>query len=167
MSKQLLIVRHAKSDWNDASLSDFNRPLNVRGLKDAPIIGDKLLKNSFHPDLVISSTALRAISTCKLVCKQLGIDKSKIETNSNIYEASHQQLLKVINTIDNDFEKVAMFGHNNGVTDLTVYLTDADIFNIPTSGMVLISFPFDDWKMVSKGTGKVVLYEYPKNITED
>ncbi|MBC7653137.1 MAG: histidine phosphatase family protein [Oligoflexus sp.] len=167
MSKQLLIVRHAKSDWNDASLSDFNRPLNNRGLKDAPIIGDNLLKNSYYPDLVISSPALRALSTCKIVCKQLGIDQSKIETNSNMYEASYQQLLKIINGIDNDFDKVAIFGHNNGVTDLTVYLTDADIFNIPTSGSVLISFPFDDWKMVSKGTGKIVFYEYPKNLTED
>ncbi len=167
MNKQLLIVRHAKSDWNDASLSDFNRPLNNRGLKDAPKISDKLLKNSFHPDLVISSPALRALSTCEIVCKQLGIDELQIETNSNIYEASYQQLLKIINNNDNNFDKVAIFGHNNAVTDLTVYLTDADIFNIPTSGMVLISFPFDDWKMVSKGTGKVVFYEYPKNITED
>jgi phosphohistidine phosphatase len=154
MSKQLLIVRHAKSDWDNASLSDFNRPLNKRGIKNAPIIGDKLIKKSFHPDLVISSPALRALSTCEAVCK-------------NIYEASQQQLLKIINSIDNDFDKVAMFGHNNGVTDLTVYLTDADIFNIPTSGMVLISFPFDDWNMISKGTGEVIFYEFPKNLIED
>lgn len=167
MSKQLLIVRHAKSDWNDASLSDFNRPLNIRGLEDAPIIGEKLLKKSFHPDLVISSPALRALSTCEIVCKKLRIDNSKIETNLNIYEASHQQLLKIINNIDNEFDKVAIFGHNNGVTDLTVYLTDTDIFNIPTSGMVLILFPFDDWNMISKGTGKVVFYEFPKNLMED
>jgi phosphohistidine phosphatase len=167
MSKQLLIVRHAKSDWDNASLSDFNRPLNKRGIKNAAIIGDKLIKKSFHPDLVISSPALRALSTCEAVCEKLGIDNSEIEINSNIYEASQQQLLKIINSIDNDFDKVAMFGHNNGVTDLTVYLTDADIFNIPTSGMVLISFPFENWNMISKGTGEVIFYEFPKNLIED
>ena len=57
-----------------------------------------------------------------------------------------------------------MFGHNNGITDLAVYLTDADIFNIPTCGMVLITFPFDDWKMVSKNSGEVVFFDFPKNL---
>ncbi|MBK0382410.1 histidine phosphatase family protein [Pedobacter sp. SD-b] len=167
MNKQLLIVRHAKSDWNDPSINDFNRPLNSRGSKDAPLIGEKLLKKSFKPDLVISSPAKRALNTCEIVCQKIGIEKSKIITNSNVYEASSKQLLKIINQIDNQYDKVALFGHNNGVTDLTVYLSDADIFNIPTSGMVLISFAFDDWEMIGKGTGEVVFYEYPKNLIEE
>ena len=163
MNKILLIVRHAKSDWSSSSISDFNRPLNDRGKKNAPSMGVKLKKRNFIPDFIISSPANRAISTAQLVVKELDIPLEKICLDSSIYEANCDTLLKIVNNFDPKTNVATLFGHNNGITDLAVYLTDADIFNIPTSGMVLISFPFNDWKMVSKNTGEVVFFDFPKN----
>ena len=163
MSKKLLIVRHAKSDWGNAGITDFNRPVNERGKSNAPIMGKRLKEKGIFPDNVISSPALRAITTAKLVTHELGFTTAKIKLEKSIYEATCSTLLKIINDIDNEHEMVALFGHNNGITDLAVYLTDAEIFNIPTSGMVMINFPFDDWKMVGKDTGEVEFFDYPKN----
>jgi len=167
MGKQLLIMRHAKSDWNDASLSDFNRPLNQRGLANAPVMGKRLKEKGFVPELIVSSPAVRAITTCEIVVAQLGLSKENIQTDKNIYNADFSALLRIINKLDNSKNSAALFGHNNGITDLTVYLTDADIFNIPTSGMVLIEFPFDDWAMVSKNTGSVMFFETVKEVKGD
>ena len=163
MSKKLLIVRHAKSDWGNARITDFNRPINERGKSNAPIMGKRLKEKGIFPDTVISSPALRAITTAKLVTHELGFTTAKIKLEKSIYEATCATLLKIVNDFDNEHEMVALFGHNNGITDLAVYLTDAEIFNIPTSGMVMINFPFDDWKMVGKDTGEVEFFDYPKN----
>lgn len=167
MSKQLLIFRHAKSDWANADISDFNRPLNSRGLVDAPAMGKRLKALKIKPEMVISSPAMRALSTAKLVCHEINFPIEAIQTNKSIYDATCSQLLKLINNFDNGSDVIALFGHNNGITDLAVYLTDEDIFNIPTCGMVLISFPFDDWAMVSKSNGEMVLYDFPKNIQDN
>lgn len=164
MNKKLLIVRHAKSDWSTSSISDFNRPLNDRGKKNAPIMGIKLKKRDFVTDYIVSSPANRAISTAKLMVKELDLPIESIQLNSSIYDASCDTLLKIVNNIDQEKNVATLFGHNNGITDLAVYLTDADIFNIPTCGMVLITFPFDDWKMVSKNSGEVVFFDFPKNL---
>lgn len=167
MSKQLLIFRHAKSDWTNADISDFNRPLNSRGLVDAPVMGKRLKQRKITPEMVISSPATRALSTAKIVCQEINFPDEAIQTNKSIYEATCSQLLKLINNFDNGSDLIALFGHNNGITDLAVYLTDKDIFNIPTCGMALISFPFNDWAMVSKCTGELVFYDFPKNVHED
>lgn len=167
MSKQLLIFRHAKSDWANADMSDFNRPLNSRGLVDAPAMGKRLKELKIRPEMVISSPAMRALSTAKLVSHEINFPAEAIQTNKSIYDATCSQLLKLVNSFDNGSDFIALFGHNNGITDLAVYLTDEDIFNIPTCGMVLISFPFDDWAMVSKANGEMVLYDFPKNIQDN
>ncbi len=163
MAKKLLIVRHAKSDWGEAGLKDFDRPLAARGEKNAPGMGKHLLKNGIKPNAIISSPALRAITTCKLIAGELGLE-NKIVLEPKIYEATHQTLLNIVNNFDNADDLVALFGHNNGITDLVIYLTDADIYNIPTCGAVLIEFPFDDWKMISKSTGNLLFFVSPKNI---
>lgn len=164
MGKKLLIVRHAKSDWGSITLKDFDRPLNQRGENNAPEMGKRLLEKNIIPDEIISSPALRALTTCKLITRALKLNEEAIKTNDKIYEATHQTLLSIINQFDNDKNLVALFGHNNGITDLTVYLTGADIFNIPTCGMVLIEFPFDNWTLVSKTTGTVLFFDFPKNL---
>lgn len=162
MAKKLLIVRHAKSDWGNAGLKDFDRPLNTRGEKDAPEMAKRLIDKEIKPDYIISSPALRAITTCNIIAEELGL-KENINLEPKIYEATSKTLLELINNFDNDYDLVALFGHNNGITDLSIYLSDADIFDIPTCGMILIEFPFDEWKMISKSTGEVLFYDYPKN----
>ena len=163
MTKHLLLIRHAKSDWNNEGLRDFDRPLNNRGHRDAPAMAERLLKNRLIPQHLISSPAKRAITTAGCFADVFHIDKKEIQQEENIYEASSSTLLNVINEIDNKHGFVALFGHNPALTDVAASLSDSDIANIPTCGMVLIKFNFDDWAMISKGAGELQLFDYPKN----
>lgn len=162
--KQLLLIRHAKSDWNDASVADFDRPLNQRGSKDAPAMAERLVREQIIPQAIITSPALRALTTANYFAERFGIDKQEIRTELAIYEASVATLLSVVNNLDNRYDFVALFGHNPGLTNFIISLCDTDVYDIPTCGMLLIEFPFDDWAMVSKNTGEQLLYDYPKNV---
>lgn len=160
--KKLLIVRHAKSDWSNPHLRDFERMLNQKGLADAMDMAHRLKEKNILPEHVVSSPAVRALNTCEIICKELKVPQTNIELNKNIYEASHKTLLQIINGFDDSHNLIALFGHNNGITDLIDYLTNADIFDVPTCGMVLIEFPFESWSMISRDTGSVLFYDYPK-----
>lgn len=163
MSKKILLVRHAKSDWGYAGLSDFNRPLNPRGLKDSSDMAQRIKMQNLIPDKIVSSPAVRALTTSRLMCENWGETIDSIVTESKIYEANVKDLLGIVNDFDDDDDYVALFGHNNAITDFVVYLTDEDLFNIPTCGMALIEFPFDNWELVSKQTGDMLMYDFPKN----
>ncbi len=166
MSKKLLIVRHAKSDWGIANTKDFDRPLNSRGFLNAPEMGKRLVSRALIPQQLVSSPALRAITTCKLIAKEIQYPETEIKQEPKIYEANHQTLLKIVNQFNDEHDFIALFGHNNGITDLAVYLSNTDLYNIPTCGMVLIEFPLDSWEMVSKNTGNMLIFDYPKNPFE-
>ncbi|MEJ7694686.1 histidine phosphatase family protein, partial [Daejeonella sp.] len=155
MSRQLLLVRHAKSDWDNIKLSDFDRPLNSRGEKNAPEMAKRLLKKGMKPNQIVSSPAVRAITTARYFAKELGLE-TDIVKESEIYEALTSTLMDVINNLDNDYSFTALFGHNPGITSVVSNLCNKDLHNIPTCGMVLIEFPFDDWAMVSAGTGELI-----------
>ena len=161
--KQLLIIRHAKSDWNTDAKTDFERPLNKRGLRDAPAMAEKLLNKHLVPQLLVSSPAVRAISTAKIFADTFNIDKKEIGVIPAIYEASAGTLLNVVNGLENKYDFVALFGHNPGLTNLAIHLCDTEVYDIPTCGALLIEFPFDDWKMVSKDNGEQMDYDFPKN----
>lgn len=161
--KQLLIVRHAKSDWGDANLRDFDRPLNHRGHKNAAEMVNRLVAKSIKPDTIVSSPALRALTTAKYFAAGWQMSSEPLNTNANIYEASVNSLLKVVNGFGPEFDKIALFGHNPGLTDLLNYLTGEYINNMPTCGVAIVEFPFEDWKLVSGGTGNLVLFDYPKS----
>ena len=164
MAKELLLVRHGKSDWGNLTLKDFDRPLNKRGKENAPEMAERLLNRGFKFDLMVSSPAKRAKTTAKLFAEAYQTDH--IQYEEAIYEANTNTLLSVVNGLDNASDTVIMFGHNPGFTDFANELSDANIYNIPTAGMVLISFPFDSWEMVSRGTGNLIFFDYPKNSDE-
>ena len=166
MPKQLLLIRHAKSDWDNAGLTDFNRPLNRRGNANAPEMACRMLNEQIIPDLIVSSPALRAITTAKYFAETWRIDKAKIQHESSIYEANVKSLLAVVNQLENQFKLVALFGHNPGLTDFANYLSDANIYNMPTCSIVIIKFPFDNWNEISAETGKVMLFDYPKSLDD-
>lgn len=163
MTKHLLLIRHAKSDWDNEGLRDFDRPLNNRGNRNAPAMAERLLKNRLVPQHLISSPAKRAITTAGYFADVFQIEKKQIQLEEDIYEASSSALLKVINGIDNRYSFVALFGHNPALTNVAASLSDSDIANIPTCGMALIKFTFDDWGMISNGTGELQFFDYPKN----
>jgi phosphohistidine phosphatase len=123
----------------------------------------RLVEKSIKPDAIVSSPALRAFATAKYFAAGWQLPAEQLNTNANIYEASVKSLLKVINDFDAEFDKVALFGHNPGLTDLLNYLTGEYISNMPTCSIAIIEFPFDDWKLISSGTGNLVLFDYPKS----
>jgi phosphohistidine phosphatase len=164
--KKLLLVRHAKSDWDNPKLSDFERPLNQRGHKNAPEMALRILKKKIIPQQIVSSPATRALTTAEYFAEVFQVKKSTIVKEESIYEASSNTLLKIINRLSNDYDFIALFGHNPGITHLINGLSNADISNVPTCGMALIEFPFDDWSMISAGTGQLSLFDYPKNAED-
>jgi phosphohistidine phosphatase len=167
MAKQLLLVRHGKSEWGNIHLSDFDRPLNSRGLRNAPEMASRILHKGLVPQLMVSSPALRAITTAKHFAAAWNTPLNLIQEETSIYEANATALLKVVNKLSDKYERVALFGHNPGLTDFANYLSNANIYNIPTCGTVLIEFPFETWDQVSHHTGNLLEFDYPKSADED
>jgi len=162
MAKQLLLIRHGKSDWAEPGTADFDRPLNHRGNKNAPEMAERLLRKEMVPQLIVSSPAKRAITTAGHFSATWDIPLTSIQQEPSIYEANVTALLKVVSKLSNDVDRVAMVGHNPGLTDFINYLADAHIYNLPTAGVVVIDFLFDDWSMVSQHTGSLFLFDCPK-----
>jgi len=161
--KQLIITRHAKSDWGDAGLSDFDRPLNKRGRQDAPDMAKRLMAKGVVPDAIVSSDALRAKSTASLFNKTLKISDGTT-LKHEIYHAPVKDLLMVINTLNDQWQTVMLVGHNPGLSELVGYLSGNDI-ELVTSAQAAVAFEFESWAHVSKDTGKLLWHDFPKNGT--
>jgi phosphohistidine phosphatase len=160
--KKIYILRHAKSSWNDLAVSDFDRPLNERGKRDAPLMGDKLKELKIVPDLILSSAAKRAFTTATIVAEKINFPQEKIEKREDFYLASSQKILKVINLLDDSFNSVLIVGHNPGLTELANDLGAFQVSNMPTCALVALEFAVDEWQAVHFGLGKHILFEYPK-----
>ena len=160
--KKVYLIRHAKSSWKFADLTDFDRPLNDRGNRDAPFMGKVLKDQNAKPDLIYSSTAVRAITTAKIIANVVGYDVSNIVETEDIYEASAGEILDIIQSTDDKHNTIFVFGHNPGMTSLSNYMCDRIIDNLPTCGISIIEFPADKWEDVTLRSGKLVGFEYPK-----
>ena len=158
--RKLILLRHAKSSWKDTSLDDFDRPLNRRGKKDAPIMADKLSMRKIKIDLIISSPAKRTTETAKIFANILGY-QSEIIFNDKLYEASYNEILEVINLIDDKYQNVLLVCHNPGITDLANYISNYFIENISTSGIVGLSTN-SSWKNINENGCSLLFYDYPK-----
>ena len=158
--KKLILLRHAKSSWKDASLDDFDRPLNRRGKKDAPIMAHKLAMRKIKIDLIISSPANRTNETAKIFANILGCE-SEIIFNDKLYEASYKEILNVINLIDDKYQNVLLVCHNPGITNLVNYISDYFIENISTSGIVGLSTN-SSWKNINENGCSFLFYDYPQ-----
>jgi phosphohistidine phosphatase len=165
--KTLFLIRHAKSSQAEPGMKDFDRPLNDRGKKDAPLMGKILHQKKIKPDLLISSPAKRALSTAQKIAKEIDYPKAKIKKEAKIYEASVKTLLHIVNEIEDKNKNVFLFGHNPGFTDFLNYLTGDVIENIPTCGIAEIKFDADSWSEISRDTGKLVYFDSPKKNEED
>jgi len=162
MSKRILLIRHAKSDWTNPKQHDHDRELNKRGHLAAPEMAARLKKRHIVPQKLVSSTAVRAHTTANYFAETLGFRQDEIVLNSKIYEASTRTLLAEINKFKFEEDFIAMFGHNPGITMLANELCNGYIENVPTCGMILMEFPFEEWSMISKGTGEILFFDYPK-----
>ncbi len=121
MNKELLLLRHGKSDWG-MDTADYNRPLNNRGKRNTQQIGEWLNEKKLTPDLIISSPALRALTTAEIVCEAMGLSADSIQTDKNIYEASLPALQQVLLDIPDSIKRFLLVGHNPGFESLLSYL---------------------------------------------
>lgn len=161
--KQLILVRHAKSDWGDPSLSDFDRPLNERGKQDAPVMAHRLLDNKVKIDAFISSPAKRARKTARIFAKVYKEKKDNMIFRDELYGAAENVFWDVITKADNKADSIAVFSHNPGITNFANLLTSTRIDNIPTCGIFAVKADCDKWKNFKEAEKEFWFFDYPKN----
>lgn len=160
--KTLILVRHAKSSWADEELSDQMRPLNKRGKRDAPVMGKRLAKRGIKPDLMLSSSAVRALATARVVAGALGYPEESIASLGQLYLALPGDILHVIHELDNQLDCVMLFGHNPGFTQLANWFSPTLISNVPTCGVIEVRFDIERWSLVGQGAPAYFRFDYPK-----
>lgn len=164
MKKRLTLLRHAKSSWNNASLDDRDRPLNERGERDAPMMGQRLLQKDSRPSLILTSPAKRARQTVRLIAREIGYPIEFLQTEAELYLASPEILLNVIAEQENTFNDIVLCGHNPGITELTNQLTGMAIDNVPTCGMVYLEADIKAWDELEGTRCTLAAFDYPKAI---
>ena len=162
--KKLFIVRHAKSSWDYPELSDFDRPLNKRGKKNAPEMGQRLANKNVKPDALITSPAKRAAATARRIAEAISFPLKDIIKEPQLYHGSTRNMINVLQGVDDKIESLMIFGHNPGLTDLTNYLSGSDIYNIPTCGIAEVDFNVAFWADLEGNAGTLVSFDYPKKV---
>jgi phosphohistidine phosphatase len=161
--KQLILLRHAKSSWDDA-VSDVDRPLAVRGERDAPRMGKRLKARRARPVLILTSHAARAHRTAELVAQTLKIGRRGLKIEHALYLASPDEILGVVAGQDDALSCVLLVGHNPGLTELVNrLLPDLALDNLPTSGVVAVDLTTASWRDAATAGAKLAYYDYPKN----
>jgi phosphohistidine phosphatase len=161
--KTLILVRHAKSSWDEAGLSDSERPLNERGKLDAPEMAKRLRKKGLPVDRFVSSPAERAFRTARYFAKEFDVKKGGIQVERVLYGALTSQFEQVIASFRDEDNTVVLFSHNPGITDYANTLTNVRTDNIPTCGVFAVQAEVDSWKDFAKAEKKFLFFDYPKN----
>lgn len=160
--KILLIIRHAKSSWELETVNDFDRTLNERGKKDGPIMAQRLLDKQITIDAFVSSPAKRAKITAELFCKTYNKNKEDIILVPQLYHASPEILFEVVAHLDEEFNTVAIFSHNPGITEFVNELDQEVIVNnMPTCGVFALKINAVKWTDFAKATKELLFFEYP------
>jgi phosphohistidine phosphatase len=160
--KILTLVRHAKSSWEDSKISDRERPLNKRGEHDAPMMGKRVVAAGIRPSLILSSPAVRAWATAKILAQEIGYPREFLQRENSLYLASLDNILDVLIAQDAEFNSVMIVGHNPGLTTFANYLSPGLTDNLPTAGVVSVGFEKDDWNLHSAPKTELLTYDYPK-----
>ena len=162
--KQLTLLRHAKSSWDDSRVADHDRPLAKRGLRDAPRMGQRLASRGLKPDLLLTSSATRARETAELVTEQLANARLALRIELKIYLATPGELLAVIESVEDTVGSLVVVGHNPGFTQLAnMLLPDLELLNLPTAGVVCMQCDIASWSEIDAGSRRLQFYDFPKN----
>jgi len=161
--KTLVIVRHAKSSWDQPGLSDFDRPLNERGKKDAPVMANRLKEKGIELDHLVSSPAKRAKKTAKYFAEEFRLKKEDIKLVEALYGATQSEFLQAIKEIDDKYKNVALFSHNPGVTDFASSLTNVHVDDMPTCAMFAVQANTDSWIDFMEVERSFLFFDYPRN----
>jgi phosphohistidine phosphatase len=159
--KTLFLIRHAKSSWDDTALPDQDRPLNDRGKRDAPNMGERLAKRDVKPDLILSSPAMRALKTAEIIAKKLDYRRRDILVDDRLYAVAADDLLDVIHKLDDKLERVMLLGHNPELTELAHRLS-SKITHMPTCAVAEFTFDAKSWSKIGKVKPAKVALDYPK-----
>jgi len=168
MSRELLIMRHAKSDW-DGGDADFDRPLTRRGKADAPKVGAWLAQEGLVPDHVVSSPARRAHQTALRLCKALGIPKGQIDWDPRVYDADLDGLLEALGCCPPDAPRVLLIGHNPGLETLLLHLADAapvereDGKLLTTAALARLTMP-EHWTSLPADCAQLICITRPRDL---
>lgn len=160
--KTLTLLRHAKSSWDSPSLADSERPLNARGEEDAPVMATRLIDAGIRPSLIISSPALRAWTTARVIARELKYPLEFLQREKQLYLASHDNILEIVSHQDEGFNHMMVVGHNPGLTELANYLIPGLTGNLPTCGVVSVQIESETWELRQDASRKLILYDYPK-----
>ncbi len=169
--KTVLILRHAKSSWNDPLLSDHDRPLNKRGKRDAPYIGEFLKHQQLVPDLILSSTAKRARKTAQAVAKASGYD-GEVEMITSFYHAEPETYISRLEDLPDTYQRVMVVGHNPTLEMLVTQLTNC-FETMPTAAVAYVQLPIENWRKLADSTaagsmqGQLLQLWRPKELVLD
>ena len=168
---ELSILRHAKSDW-DQGCSDFERPLNARGRRDAVSIGRWLYTQQFHPDAIYCSTAHRAAETAQMVCTAIDVASEIIHWDEQLYLASLDTLLQVVANIPASQQRILLIGHNPGLEDLLQFLSP-DTDQYVRRGKLLTTATFAQlsisgtWVQLKRHCAELEQFVRPRDLSSD
>src|ERR1051326_2536206 len=160
--KTLLFGRHAKSSWKEDNMTDFERPLNNRGKRDAPFMGALLRERNIRPDVIISSPADRAMATAILLADELKYDPATIVALESLYNAASISMREIVELVDDGQSTLIVVAHNPAITMLANTLSETPVESFPTCGIACLQFEIDSWKAMSRGAGRLVFFEAPR-----
>jgi phosphohistidine phosphatase len=160
--KTMFFIRHGKSNWKIPSLTDRERPLNDRGKRDAPFMARLLQERGVKPDVIISSPAVRAMTTTRFISRELLYPQERVVIDESLYLGTVEDLLSVVHSIQNSVNVAMIVGHNPALTLCADLLSGRDPDNIPTCGVVCIELHSERWDEVNRGSGTIRYFEYPK-----
>jgi phosphohistidine phosphatase len=173
--KYLTLIRHAKSDWTTGA-GDHDRPLNERGLKNAPVVARFLGRTYLgmnetaallpRPDRLITSTAMRAKTTAQIMREELGYNAGILVEEPRAYLAEARSLLTIVREFDDAWNHVMLFGHNDGISEFARKLLQRDYLgrSMPTCSAALLEIPWPSWAAVEWSEARLVGYVTPKLI---
>jgi phosphohistidine phosphatase len=161
--KILLVIRHAKSSWDNINTPDIERPLNDRGKKDAPAMAKRVLKAGVHPDRLVSSPARRARHTAELFAREFHVKESDIVILNELYHAQPAAFQQVVTSLEDEDETVALFSHNPGITAFVNTLTTVRLDNMPTCAVFAIKSKATTWSEFFGGEREFLFFDYPKS----
>lgn len=160
--KQILIIRHAKSSWAQVGQDDYDRPLNERGQRDAPMMAQRMIDKAVTINAFVASTANRAFTTAGYFAKAYGVSKKDVRGVKKLYHAYPSVFYEVINELEDSIHTVAVFAHNPGITMFVNELTSTKIDDMPTCAIFAVKADIDSWKDFEDGKKSFWFFDYPK-----
>jgi phosphohistidine phosphatase len=166
--KEIIFIRHAKSDWGNEFLKDEDRHLSERGYRDAYFMSEWYQKNKKQPEKIVASTAIRAYNTAFIFARAMDFDMRNFILEGRIYEASVAKLISLIKDQNSSVSSIMLFGHNPGFTNICNELSDDLYFdNVPTCGIISYQFDIKDWLAIDTKKGNLNFYQFPKNFKNE